>query len=73
LITKETTMDQLTLTRVDVEKIKASAYKTMDRYEAEGSGGCEDMELIIEFCDLLLGHGSNQSVESFLSGQDMES
>ena len=59
------------VTTEDVEKIRASAYKTKDRYEAEGYKDNGDMDVLIEFCDVLLGlHGD--TVDGFLSAQDME-
>jgi hypothetical protein len=68
-------MSELNLTPEDVQKVKASALKTKDRFEREGFTSDDDhesMDLLIEFCDLLLGGRHAGTLQGFLTGQDME-
>ncbi len=64
--------DSITISREDIEKVKAAAYRSKDA--AEGSGSTDEseivvsMEILIEFCDALLGR---YTVDSFLRSQDM--
>lgn len=65
-------MKQIAVTAEDVEKVRSSAYKTKDRYRRQGFSNSEDMDLLIEFCDVLLGADSASSVDGFLNEQDVE-
>ena len=65
-------MSDLALTKADVEKVKRAAYMVKDRGESEeidDPATDEQMDLLVEFCNVLLGHGT---VDGFLRGQDME-
>lgn len=62
-------MSDLALTRADVEKVRAAAQKTNDRFVNESGGDDEACVAVVEFCDLLLGDGT---VDGFLRRQDME-
>ena len=63
-------MSDLALTKADVDRVKACAYKAKDDAEHfEDHETYRQMETLIEFCDVLTGYYG--TVESFLRDQDM--
>lgn len=62
-------MSDLALNREDVEKVRAAAQSTNDRFVDDTTGDDEACVAIVKFCDVLLGDGT---VDGFLRSQDME-
>jgi hypothetical protein len=67
-------MSEIKFESADVERVWSSAMKTKDRFDREGFESVEvheSMDLLVEFCDLLMGRGA-RTVDTFLSNNDME-
>lgn len=63
------TLSDIHITRADVARVQAIAYDKRDEWEGDEEA-VSAANILIEFCEVLLGR---ETVDSFLSGQDMDS
>lgn len=66
-------MAMINITTEAIERVRDAIEPTLDRFEQEGHGReDEGLELLGEFCNFLLaGKSDNDSVDRFLTGQDL--